>query len=71
MEEFLVIIQKLFKCCLCKCFKRTKPYRKIYPNQSVSWIKQLGFKLWEGEHYDNIEVITRVLFPPEVRTYPC
>ncbi len=67
MEEFVVGIQKLFRCCLCKRFKRTKPYRKIYPNKEASWFKRLGFTLWEGEHYDDLEVILRVLSPPGVR----
>ena len=66
MEELVVIFQKWFKCCLPKGWKRTKPWRKIYPNEECGTIKKLGFILWEGERYDDILVIIRVLSPPEV-----
>ncbi|XP_064387692.1 transient receptor potential cation channel subfamily A member 1 homolog [Halichondria panicea] len=65
MEELVVIFQKWFKCCVPKGWKRTKPWRKIFPNKECSTIKKLGFTLWEGERYDDIQAITRVLSPPE------
>ena len=62
MEEFLVI----FKKCLPKEWKRTKPYCEIYPNSlEKSRLREVSFHLWEGECYDHGDVIVKALEPPE------
>ena len=61
-EELLYIITKY----LPRKWKRCKPYREVYPNKKTKALKSLSFILWEGDHYDNINVLKKVLKPEEV-----
>ena len=79
MEEFLITLNK----CLPKKWRiRTKPsglLRKIEPNRQVIggyksrlrnwWRHEASFHLWEGERYDQLDVIVKVLEPPDQEVY--
>ena len=47
----------------------TTGFKKVYPNEEVSWRKKLLFIVWGGERYDTRASIGKVLHPHEVRTW--
>ena len=63
MEKILAIFRK----CVPRKWRRTKSSLKILPNLKNSWLREMSFRLWEGDRYDQRDVIMKVVKPPEVR----
>ena len=58
------VLHLFCKKCLPKKLRRTKSYRKIYPNKKGN-LREATIHLWEGERYDYSDKIMKVFEPQE------